>query len=170
MTTLPKITICPPSPERPHLHFDKRQFATGKQQPVEAHYVGPNNGDNGWASTGLSYGDYGSMQTRQRKGTGVGRHRRLNIPAYMLDEVRRRRVLIRFLELRAGLVAEQPGTEQQRLQRVEVRLKQNIPHSIALMDECALDYVTNPDDDQRKRLQQRIEEYDTTIRVNKIRR
>jgi hypothetical protein len=163
----PKITFCPPATPRHFIHFDLVQFASRRNQPVEAHYVGSNNGENGWASTGLSYDDYGNMQTAKNKRHGVGRPRRLETPAYMLDEVRRRRVFIRFLELRAGLNSKQHGTEQERLARAEFRLKQSITHYEALLDACALDYVTNPDDAQRQRLQRRIEEYDTTIRVNR---
>jgi hypothetical protein len=163
----PKLTICPPATTRQYSHFDNMQFASRRSQPVEAHYVGPNNGENGWASTGISFGDYGNMQTQAHKQTGVGRQRRLETPAYMLDEARRRRVFIRFLELRAGFYSKQQGTEQARLARAEFRLKQSIPRYEALLDECALDYVTNPDDAQRRRLQRRIEEYDTTIRVNR---
>jgi hypothetical protein len=163
----PKLTICPPATARQYSHFDNMQFASRRSQPVEAHYVGPNNGENGWASTGISFGDYSSMQTGKNKQTGVGRQRRLETPAYMLDEVRRRQVFIRFLELRAGLWTKQHGTEQERLARAEFKLKRGIPRLEALLDECALDYVTNPDDAQRQRLQRRIEEYDTTIRVNR---
>jgi hypothetical protein len=161
----PKITFCPPAPPRHELHFDKAQFAARRQYPVEAHYVGLNNGENGVASTGLSFGDYGNMQTQNHR--VVGRQRRLETPEYMLDEARRRRVMIRFLELRAGLNVKQHGTEHERLARAEFKLKQSIPRFEALLEECALDYMTSPDAAQRKRSQQRIAEYASIIRVNR---
>src|SRR5580704_3907596 len=129
------VTICPAVSDNPKLHFDKAQFARRQQYPVEAHYVGPNNGENGWASTGLSFGDYGNMQTRKKRGSLAG-GRRLETPPFMLDQARFRSVVLRYLEIRVQLRTE--GTEVERLQKLTAALKRRAEHSMALIDEWAL--------------------------------
>jgi hypothetical protein len=159
-----QITYCPQGPERLYLNFDRAQF-NRRSYPVDAHYVGAHRGVNGWESTGLSFGDIGSMQTQNRKSNGRGRMRRLSTPAFMLDERRFRSVIIRFLEIRAGLVTKQSGTEAERMQRVSALLKQKAEQAVVNLDKfCAL-YVGASDDAERKRFQRRVEEYDTTIRI-----
>jgi hypothetical protein len=78
------------------------------------------------------------MTTQRRKGNGSG-GRRLNTPEYMLDEKRFRSVIIRFLEIRAGLLKRQLGTEVERMQRVSALLKHKAEASIVHLDRfCAL--------------------------------
>jgi hypothetical protein len=155
------VTICPAVSDNPKLHFDKVQFASSRSQPVEVHYVGLNNGENGWASTGLSFGDYGHMQTQKRGRT----ERRLPTPAFMLDQARFTRVVIRFLENRVQLSGEPSGTEAERVQRLEPMLKRRAEQAMANLDRFCVMYVAATDDTERKRCQRRIEEFDTTIRI-----
>jgi hypothetical protein len=160
-----QITYCPPSPERPFLNFDKAQF-NRRHYPIEATYVSMRNAPeaNGWRSTGLSFGDYGNMQTTKRKGNGSG-GRRLNTPEYMFNEKRFRSVVIRYLEVRAGLLKKQSGTEVERMQRVSALLKQRAEETIFFLDKYCAMYVAATDDAERKRFQRRVEEYDTTVRL-----
>ena len=156
------VTICPPVSDNPKLHFDKAQFVR-VQHPVEAKYVGPSNGENGWVSTGLSFGDYSRMQKRKHRGS-LANVRRLAPPAFMLDQARFRSVVLRYLELRVQLRRPE-GAEVERLQRLTPVLKRRAEQCIAKIDEWALDYVTNPSDAERKQLQRRIAEYDTLARI-----
>jgi hypothetical protein len=160
------VTICPAVSDNPKLHFDKAQFAARPQYPVEAHYVGPNNGENGWASTGLSFGDYNSMHRQKHRGSLAG-VRRLATPAFMLDQARFRAVVVRYLELRVQLRRQTEGTEVERLQKLAPVLKRRAEMVMAQIDEMAFDYVTNPSDAERQRLQQRITEQDTLARICK---
>jgi hypothetical protein len=157
------VTICPAASDNPKLHFDKAQFVR-TQHPVEAHYVGPNNGENGWVSTGLSFGDYNGMHRQTNRGSLAG-GRRLATPPFMLDQARFRSVVLRYLEIRVQLRTE--GTEVERLQKLTSALKRRGEHSMALIDEWALDYVTNASDIERKQLQRRIAEHDTFVRICK---
>ena len=159
------VTYLPPSEPRPNLHFDKAQFGRRRQFPVEAHYVSMRNAPttNGWRSTGISFADYGNMQTQTRK--TVGAERRLNIPEYVLDEKRFRSVVVRFLEFKAGLQKRQLGTEAGRMQRVSARLKQKAEAAVVTLDKFCARYVAASDDAERKRFQRNIEEYDTTVRL-----
>jgi len=163
----PKLTICPSAPERLNSHFDCVQFALHRsQQPVEARYVGPNNGDNGWSSTGISYDDYSSMQTQKKtkRLTGIGTQRRLDTPEYMQDAQRFRAVVIRYLELRAQARTD-PGTEVERLQQLTILLKRQAKLAAANLDKFCAMYVVAGNDAERRRCQRRIEEYDTAIRL-----
>jgi hypothetical protein len=158
-----QITYCPPSLERrpnSQTQFIRPRF------PVEARYVGVQNApdSNGWKSTGLSFSDYGNMQTQRRKGNGRG-GRRLSTPEYMEDPKRFRSVIIRYLELRVCLNKKQLGTDAERMQQVSARLKQKAEAAIVHLDKfCAL-YVAATDDAERKHLQRRISEYDSAVRL-----
>jgi hypothetical protein len=164
--TLPRITFLPPSPERPDMHFDRAQFASRRNQPVESKYVGAHNAPetNGWKSTnGLGFDDYRRMGTERRRVPGGGR--RLKTPAYMQDARRFRSVVIRFLEIRAGLVRRQPGTEVERMQKVSVLLKQKAEVISRQIDASAARFVASTDEAERKMLQRNIIEWDTQIRI-----
>lgn len=135
--------------------------------PVEAHYVGSRNGVNGWASTGLSFGDYQSMSCSRQK----IRERRLETPAFMHDERRFRAVVIRYLENKAYGAGKHParalrtGTEVERSLRLTVAMKKKAEHAETLLAMFATRYLAAADEAERKALQQRILEYDTAIRV-----
>jgi hypothetical protein len=162
----PKITICPPGPERPGLRFDKAQF-TRSAAPVKAEFVGANNGENGWSSTGISFGDYNSMTTgKSTRGSGrCGEMRRLPTPDFMLDEKRFRTVVVRFLEIRAGLT-EQSGTLVERTERLTPVLKRRAEWAASQLDRWCAKYVKAIDDTaERKHCQRHVEEYDATVRI-----
>jgi hypothetical protein len=163
----PKLTICAPGPERPGLHFDRVQHAARRQHPVEAHYVGTNNGDNGWSSTGLSFGDYNCMATGKntRSSGRCGEMRSLPIPDFMLNEKRFRAVVVRFLEIRVGLT-QQSGTVEERMERLTPVLRRKAEWASSQLDKWCAKYVKAIDDDaKRKYCQRHVEEYDTTVRV-----
>jgi hypothetical protein len=145
------------------MHFDRAQFASRRNQPVESKYVGASNGTNGWQSNGLSFGDYGSMNTQKRRAPGGGR--RLKTPDYMLDEKRFRSVTIRFLEIRAGFPKRQHGTEVERMQKVSAALEQKVKALAVQLDEHAARYVASTDEAERRQLQRNIVEFDTMIRI-----
>jgi hypothetical protein len=156
-----QVTYLPQGPERSELHFDRSQFIK-LQQPVEAYYVGNNNGENGWQSTNLGYEDIRRMSTEKRK--TVGRVRRLNTPDYMLDEKRFRAAVIRYLELRVQFRCEL-GTETERLQRLMLLLKRKADWASAQLDNWCAMFVAATDDTERRRCQRFIGEYDTTVRI-----
>jgi len=163
MNPTPRITICPPAPPHRGVQFDKAQFLH-RAQPVEAHYVGAHRGINGWTSNGLSFGDYASMQTSKQKIL----IRRLDTPDFMTDERRFRAVVIRYLELKAGGsngYKRPAGTETERTLRLSAALKKRAENNEKLLDMFAARYVATTDEAERKRFQQRIIEYDTSVRI-----
>lgn len=162
-----KITFCEPSQPRPNLHFDRVQFATKLQYPVEAHYGRLPDGSLGFISiTGLSFDDYGRCQTTS-VGSHIGKVRRLPAPEYARNEVLLRKVCIRYMEIRCGFLCAQPGTYEERLVRASERLKARTEKAIIVLDNLCKEYVACTDPDRRYRLGVLIEGYDSTIRLNR---
>jgi hypothetical protein len=116
-----------------------------------------------WESNGLSFGDYQSMTTQERKG---GRSdRRCPTPDFAMNDVLLRKVCIRYLERRAALTRRQPGTEAERLARVTAQLRSRAELQMAVVDRlCA---VSCTDNARRKLLEQQISSLDTTIRTDR---
>lgn len=158
---LPRITFCPPSPERPDMHFDRAQFSVRSSMPVETKYCGP---QRGWESThGISFDDYKRMGTVQRRRPGSGR--RLVMPAYIQDARRFRSVIVRFLEIRVHLWRRQPGTEIERTQKVYALLKKKAAALEVTLTQQTAHFVVSTDEAERKKLQRNIIELDTQIRI-----
>lgn len=162
------ITYCPPSPQNHNLHFDKGQFGSRRQYPVEAHYVG--HGD--WASTGIDFDSYRRMGVEQRKTRG---DRRLPTPAYALNEQKLRETVIRYIEIRAGLLHRKlPYTLEQRMLIASHLLKVRAEKEMKRVDALSHDYValrsqpvSSENEQQLKVLQRRIAELDTSIRLSR---
>lgn len=74
--------------------YDQHQFYGRRSQPVSALMTA-----DGWLSTGISFDDYGRMSVQQRKQSG---ERRLATPIWAMNNALLRRVLIAFMEERAG--------------------------------------------------------------------
>jgi hypothetical protein len=168
------ITICPPS-EHPHLHFDKYQTPQRRIDfPVSAHYVGPNAGINGWETkNGLGFDDYSRMQTQERKGR-VGHERRLETPAYVLDEKKFRAVVLRYLERKALWCRSEriEGTEVERAQRIAELSKLRAEREMQRLDAWSQEFValrsatrTEESEKRIRIIQQEINCCDTRIRI-----
>jgi len=91
-----QVTQCKSAPST--THFDATQFDGRCSRPVSALYVGANNGINGWESNGISFQDYGSMQTSNKKVSG---ERRLATPVWATNDSQLQKVICECLFVRA---------------------------------------------------------------------
>src|SRR5271169_2446136 len=106
---IPKITFCPPGAAR-NARFDE-YVGTRPHHPVEAHVVAGGE----FASNGISFSDYRSMGTFQRK---LENARRKPAPAWALNDANLRAVIVSYVEARAHFGGvQQPGTDAERLER-----------------------------------------------------
>jgi hypothetical protein len=161
-----QITFCEPSQSRQNLSFDRVQFASKIQYPVEAHYGRLPDGSLGFISTGLSFDDYSRCQTT-RTCSRIGGTRHIPTPEYALNEVLLRKVCIRYMEIRCGIQSAQPGTYESRLVLASERLRLRTEKAIIVLDSLCKEYVACTDPDRRYRLGIQIEGYDSTIRLNR---
>lgn len=92
--------------------------------PVSAHFT-----MDGWISTGISYDDYRGMGLTKRKHTA---ERRLPTPQWAINDPQLRRLIVQFMEERAGLrKKKQKGGLKQRLARAQAKIVRRRP---AMMD------------------------------------
>jgi hypothetical protein len=165
--TTPQITLCPPQPPRPDSSFDKYQFGNRYSQPVEAKFIGYGNSQTGWSSaTGLSFDDYKSCSTQKRK--TIDYERRLSTPAFMQSPQRFRAVIIRYLEMRAGLRYSLPGTEMERMQKLTPLLKRRAEMAESRIDKfCALyvDARNREDAEACKSFERYIHQFEAECRI-----
>src|SRR2546427_11953699 len=104
IATAPKITRCPPAPQRNGLTFDQHAGAARAMYPVSVRFAAGGEVE----SPGLSFTDYSRMGTQSRKSCG---ERRLPTPVWALDPAKVRALIVRTMEVRAGLHEPQRGTE-----------------------------------------------------------
>lgn len=158
------VTICPPSTSSRYTNrgLDPYQFADPirLQRPVSVRYRG--NGE--WDATGLDFGAYNFMQTSKRKQSG---ERRLATPEWAMNDSLLAAVVIRYLELRANLLRQQPGDLTERLTRVSERLKKQTERQLAVIDKLCSEYVACADPSRRNLLMTEIQNLDTTVRVDR---
>lgn len=157
----PRVTICPPGPERPSLHFGQ-QLSRGIY-PISVDFRAGGEIE----SPGISFNDYSGMQTVLHK---LNASRRIETPAWVLNDNDLRAVVVRYMEFRAHLLGPQPGTELERLQRAQKRLDDRRPRLIASLDGLCREYMAlkneNGDRARIKKLQEEIENLDTQLRFN----
>lgn len=104
----------------PEIHFDDHQFYRRRGRVVEAHVTA-----DGFATTGISFQDFGGMHVTDRG--RKKRERRLPTPDWAnTDETLRKRVLD-CLERRLYLRGGEDLTDFERLDRIETASKAGIP-------------------------------------------
>jgi hypothetical protein len=158
-----QITICPPAAARGAV-LDQVQFANRKAYPVEAHFVGYGNGRYGWSSTGIDFDSYQRMSTHSKSVKKYGR--RLDVPDYMQNEKRFRTIIIRYLEIRAGLIKRKEyQSETERTAAVFALLKVKAEKYERRVNEFCARYVAASTDAERAALQQPIAVFDSFIRM-----
>src|SRR5260370_889810 len=160
-TATVQITRLPPGVERKELHFDRCHFIQGRL-PVSAEFTA-----DGVVSPGLSFSDYQNMHSYQRKQSG---ERRLPTPAWALNDGLLRKVLVRYIETRAGFHSTQPGTEQERLARAQQRILKTKPERIATLGKLCKELValkqSGAEPARLRKLQVEISNLDTVIRFD----
>jgi hypothetical protein len=155
---LPKITILPPGPERPELHFDQR-LRSGKM-PVSVDFRAGGEVE----SNQLSYEDYRGMSTQIHK---LESFRRLDKPLWAMSDDLLRAVLVRYMEDRAMLKGPQPGSEKERLARAQKKLADlRAPRITSLQRLCAEYKSAAPE--RKQKLAQEIANVDTQLRTEEF--
>jgi hypothetical protein len=130
-------TYC--SPAAAHGVEPEHQFAGRPTFAVSGHAEA----DGEFVTTGLAFEDYKRMQTFSKKPTP----RRKPVPSYATNPDDMRRLLVRFLEIRAfGALVEcrrgpLPGSDAYRLRRAHMRLLDDVPRLDALAEKLCHRYV-----------------------------
>jgi len=153
------ITICAPGP-RPK----EEPLKYERQQPVDAAHC---DGDGEQVcATGLSFSDYSRMQTRVRKGAS---HFRTGIPAYALDDEKLREVVVRAVEMRAGVPDKLvKGDHAQRMEFAHKRLLAQVPMIEKRLENLCHRFVERVQSgplsfEERQRLERRQQELDSRL-------
>lgn len=156
------ITFCPPAPAHSLLPADP-QFHKHYNVPVEAHAEA---GGELVSSTGISFDDFSRMQCLTKKPT----QRRKPIPPYATDPDAMRRLLVRFMEVRAfgnRKYGPMSGSDAYRLRRAHMKLMADVPRLDALATSLCHRYVegkrNGADAAWLKRMESEIEGIDTQI-------
>ncbi len=166
MATAPSqhpVTILPPGPINHALHFD---LEMGRKP---AYAVGIRFAAHGEVdSTGLDWADACRMGYVGRK---LNAGRCGETPRWALNDDSLRKVLVRYVEKRAGFKKVQPGSEAQRLQRSQEKLIARRVSAENVLTNLAREYAALKvsDADYGGRLRElaiEIENLDTTILVN----
>lgn len=120
ISTVP-ITICPPGAAKNAVLDEYSHIEATSRQAVQVNFRG---GDN-WETTGFDWGDYKRCSTQTKKKLASGR--KLLPPEWVFRTETLRAVIVRQMEMRAGFVRPQPGTEVERLQRAQDCIARRIP-------------------------------------------
>jgi hypothetical protein len=152
---MPNVTLCPPAPA---YRLDKPNHGS---HPIRCALTAE-----GFVSpTGLSFDDMSRMTTSGRsqlKGKRI-------IPDFVFNDLKLREVVVRCVELRAGMCKRSPaGTLQERLVRAEAALQHRRPAQIRIYDNLCLRYLEAQQarDPRAEKLLQEVENADTQLRTN----
>jgi len=142
---MPTVTICPPAPQT--VHFDQHQFLKDRPKPV--------NGNNS-----IAWEDYERMNLHTRKQSN---ERKMPTPEWALDDEKLRKLLVRFVENRAGITLAVPGGLKERLDHAWRVLQGDGPRLQKIMDGLNAEYICCTDKKRRHELEVEIENCDTQL-------
>jgi hypothetical protein len=117
-------------------------------------------------SNGIAFGDYERMTTQQLRKLNASR--RYRAPAWVLNDDQIRAVITRYMEGRADFRYATKGTDTERLERAQQRLKEKRPELVARIDRlCSLLVAAKRDGllARAAELGQKVEETDTQLVV-----
>lgn len=143
-----------------HLSFDRYQFEKAPQL-VETSFT-----EDGFQTTGISWDDVHNGMHMTKAGKPV--QRRLQTPAWALNDELLREILLRFIEERALFRQPQTGTPAQRLLRAQARAAMHRAALIENITGLCHEYVAVKNDGRNparlKELAIAIENIDTQLR------
>ncbi len=115
-------------------------------------------------NNGIDWIDYDRMGYTQHK---LNKGRRLETPAWVMNDNSLRAVIVRFVELRAGFKAAQPGTSAERLKRAEARIAASLPSKDAHLTRLCKEFVdlkrAGGDAEYIRKFAEEIENLDTVL-------
>jgi hypothetical protein len=138
--------------------FDTYAFGGRGSHPVHAEYDGHE-----FTSTGVAFEDYARMHVEQRK---LGANR--TAPAWAFNADKLRRVIVRTMEVRAGLRNPQPGTDAERMAHAQQKLDDSRRLLTATIDRLCEEFVAAKkagDVARTEFLARKIKEQDTRLAV-----
>ena len=130
-------------------HFDQHAFAGRRARPVSP-------------ETGISFDDYGFMQTHQRKQSA---ERKLPTPTWAVNDAALREVLVSYLERRA-VIRPGTGTLRERLARAKDAVIVQRAELNRRLDRLSRKYVAAKRRKRKRALQVEVEGVDTAIRIS----
>lgn len=153
---IPRVTVCPPGPERAELtfaHFDRVKGAG--RYPVSA-------------ESRIAFEDYSRMYSFQHK---LAPCRRLDTPEWALRPDLLRRVVVHFVERRAGFKKPLPGTEKERLEQASKTLAERCGSNESVLRNLCSHFVelkkSNAEPTALAALKIQIENLDTRLRIDR---
>jgi hypothetical protein len=162
-TSTVRITKCPPGAAHGAVLDEYVHERSTQRLPVSATFHG---GDE-WESPGLDFADYQRCGTTSHK---LNSGRKSTPPSWAQDDKKLRSVLVRYIEVRAGLWLQQTGSEAERLIRAETILRSALPRCEATLTQLSQAYVRQKNAGYPagalRRLAINIENLDTVIRFN----
>ena len=157
MSTAPavQITKCPPS-YRPELEFDQQKYIAPKY-PVSAVFGAGGDVE----SPGIAWEDFKRMHTQVRR---LESGKRLATPIWALDDRLLRKVVVLYMEARAGFRKPQPGTERERLARAQQRINAQCALQVETLKRLLLEHKAAAPE-RRAQLSGQIANIDTTLKT-----
>jgi hypothetical protein len=164
------VTWCPPSASWGYGHgtldapaFDQHQFAGRRARAISASL----NGDGGFDTTGISFGDFGSMHVTKRQAQQV---RRLETPSWAMEDAALGLAVLRYCERRLYLQHGEFLTLKERLARVAYSsrwarpgLRKSLKKNLILYHEWAVSQSRSAA--QMRRLEIQVHNTESTIQL-----
>jgi hypothetical protein len=161
-STVP-ITKCPPGAAHGAVLDEFVHEKATQRLPVSATF----HGGEEWESPCLDFADYQRCYTASHK---LNSGRKSTPPSWAQDDKKLRSVLVRYIEVRAGLRPQQTGSEAERIIYAEAILRSALPRCEAKLTELSQAYVRQKNAgypaEALRRLAINIENLDTVIRFN----
>jgi hypothetical protein len=114
--------------------FDPHAFAGRRQHPVNARKTAE-----GWISSGIAFEDYTRFNTQTHKQSA---ERRLPTPDWAVNDSKLRKLLVTFMEERAGMRRAGSGTQQERLAHATELILGKRPRMVEVLKKLCNEYVT----------------------------
>jgi hypothetical protein len=158
---LPKITRLPSGPIRRTLHYDQHVGMRPKHV-VNTRFAAEGEMD----SNGVGWDEFARMQTATHSKLNCGREEE-ETPTWALHDGKLRAVLVRYVELRAGFMKPQIGTEVERLQLAQQKILATKPLHELTITNLAREYVemkrSGADAETLRKRAAQIENLDTRL-------
>lgn len=162
----PQITYCPPGAASNAKLDEYSHLASHKQ----ANYVVRTSyrGCDTWESTGFSWEDAGMVASVEKH--KLNSSRRQSAPEWAYNITSLRKLIVRAVELRAGIILPRLGTDSDRLQFAQQRLQADRPKMEALLDRFCREFVDQkrkpfPDAARIATLREQVAAHDQRIRM-----
>lgn len=133
-------------------------FGKRGRHPVSAEL----DGDGGFSTPGIAFEDFSRMKTVQYK---LAPSRKLEVPAWAVNDSALRMLIVRFVERRAGIRELGIGSHTDRLAAAQAKLRSLISRKSDVLDRLCRAYVVEDNPARKRVLQTQIKNLDAVIRT-----